>query len=351
MDRIDEFLKSLLDKTKEERDLLRGKKHVCPSEETSACYLDNLLKDTEKEDFEEHLAECGDCLQQIILLYDIKKEVEQSGYMEEPVELTQQAKNLVQEEIIQEEPVPAGSMAPESSGKSLANVIFEFFGKAIRARRGYRFVSYGSIALIVMLSVGVYSVIPTLPPEQPALPLPNDYGIITRGGAPTQIADLTEQVEDEVSLGLSMRIISHGKDTDGSVSEVTIEEGSILRSKDKFKGQFETKKDAYVYIIIHDSLNKANLLFPDPRIKLSNNVKANSSHTVPTSEHWFWLDENVGIETVYVLASENQLDNIKSLLPEMENVEESENKLMKFAKDNDAVVRAISFRHIDNTEE
>lgn len=354
MDRIDEFLKSLLNKTKEERDLLRGKKHVCPSEETSACYLDNLLKDTEKEDFEEHLAECGDCLQQIILLYDIKKEVEQSGYMEVPTEATEQAKNLVQGEvgdlgsIIPEEPVPAGSLAPESSEKSLSSIISEFISNTIMARRGYRFVSYGSIALIVMLSVGVYSVIPTLPPEQPALPLPNDYGIITRGGAPTQIADLTEQVEDEVSLGLSMRIISHGKDTDGSVSEVTIEEGSILRSKDKFKVQFETKKDAYVYIIIHDSLNKANLLFPDPRITLSNNVKANSSHTVPTSEHWFWLDENVGIETVYVLASETPLDNIKAMLLAMEDVEEPKQQIMEFVKDKASELRAISFRHIDN---
>ncbi len=354
MDRIDEFLKSLLNKTKEERDLLRGKKHVCPSEETSACYLDNLLKDTEKEDFEEHLAECGDCLQQIILLYDIKKEVEQSGYMEVPTEATEQAKNLVQGEvgdlgsIIPEEPVPAGSLAPESSEKSLSSIISEFISNTIMARRGYRFVSYGSIALIVMLSVGVYSVIPTLPPEQPTLPLPNDYGIITRGGAPTQIADLTEQVEDEVSLGLSMRIISHGKDTDGSVSEVTIEEGSILRSKDKFKVQFETKKDAYVYIIIHDSLNKANLLFPDPRITLSNNVKANSSHTVPTSEHWFWLDENVGIETVYVLASETPLDNIKAMLLAMEDVEEPKQQIMEFVKDKASELRAISFRHIDN---
>jgi tetratricopeptide (TPR) repeat protein len=91
MDRIDEFLKSLLDKTKEERDLLREKEHVCPSEETITCYLDKLLKDTEKEDFEGHLTKCDDCLQQIILLHDIKKKVEQSGYMEAPAELTQQA--------------------------------------------------------------------------------------------------------------------------------------------------------------------------------------------------------------------------------------------------------------------
>jgi S1-C subfamily serine protease len=145
-----------------------------------------------------------------------------------------------------------------------------------------------------------------------------------------------------------MHIIGQREDADGSVSRVTIEEGSVLQSKDKFKVHFETKKDAYVYIIIHDSLNKANLLFPDPRIKLSNNVKANSSHTVPTSEHWFWLDENVGIETVYVLASEDPLDNIKALLLAMEDVEEPKQKIMEFVKDKASVLRATSFRHIDN---
>ena len=98
MDIIDKFLKSLLYKTKEERDLLREKEHICPSEETVVCYIDNLLKDDEKESFEEHLAECDNCLQQTIMLHGFKKEVEESGYMEAPAELTQQAKNLVQEE-------------------------------------------------------------------------------------------------------------------------------------------------------------------------------------------------------------------------------------------------------------
>jgi len=109
--------------------------------------------------------------------------------------------------------------------------------------------------------------------------------------------------------------------------------------------QFETKEDAYVYIIIHDSLNKANLLFPDPRITLSNNVKANSSHTVPTSKHSFGLDENVGIETVYVLASETPLDNIKALLLAMEDVVEPKQQIMEFVKDKATELRAISFRH------
>jgi hypothetical protein len=326
MDRIDKFLKSLLYKTKEERDLLREKEHICPSEETVVCYIDNLLKDDEKESFEEHLAECDNCLQQTIMLHGFKKEVEESGYMEAPAELTQQAKNLVQEEIIQEEPVPAGSMVPESSEKSLTNVIFEFISNTIRARSGYRFVSYGAPALIVMLSI--YIGMPAYKLATSTLSMkiiPYDYS------------------EDRTRSGSSE---GKRKNADGSVSEVKIEEGSVLQSNDKFQVQFETKEDAYVYIIIHDSLNKAKQLFPDPsEITFSNKVKANSSHTVPTLG---WrLDENVGKETIYVLASKNPLDNIKDLLRAMEDVKEPENKLNKFAKDNDAVVRDFSFRHID----
>ncbi|ODS31608.1 MAG: protease [Candidatus Scalindua rubra] len=328
MDRIDKFLKSLLNKTKEDRSFLQEKEHTCPSEEIIACYLDNLLNDTEREKVVEHLTRCEDCLQQTMLLHSLRKETKENGYIETPTEATELAKNIV----------------PESSVKSLINIISEFVGNTIRAKRGYRLVSYGSIALIALLSIGIYSIMFTREPT-----IPYDYDIYnTRGSTPTQIDELTEQAKTETSLDLSMNIIGQRKDTDGSVSRVTIEEGSILQSKDKFKVQFEINKDAYAYIIIHDSLNKANLLFPDPKIKLYNNVKANTSHTVPISDYWFWLDENVGIETVYVLASESPLDNIKALLLEMEDVDEPKKKVMEFVKGKASVVRAISFRHIDD---
>jgi S1-C subfamily serine protease len=328
MDRIDEFLKSLLNKSKEDMGFSQKKEHTCPSEEIIACYLDNLLKDTEREGFEEHLAKCDDCLQQTIMLHGLKKEIKENGYMAVPTEATDLAKEII----------------PENSVKSLINVISEFVSNTIRAKRGYRLVSYGSIALIVMLSVGIYSVMITKDTT-----IPYDYDIYnTRGTTPTQLDELTGQVKTESSLELSMNIIGQRKEADRSVSKVTIEEGGILQSKDKFKVQFEINKDAYVYIIIHDSLNNANLLFPDPKIKLSNNVKANSSYIVPTSERWFWLDENVGLETVYVLASESSLDNIKALLLAIEDVDEPKQKIMEFVNGKSSVVRAVSFRHIDD---
>ncbi len=325
MDRIDEFLKSLLNKSKEDRGLLREKEHTCPSEEIIACYLDNLLNDNEREKVEEHLARCEDCLQQTIMFHGLRKEIKENGYMAVPTEATELAKNIV----------------PESSTKSLIEIILEFVSNTIRAKKGFRLVPYGSIALLLLL-IGVYSIMFTKTPT-----VPYDYDTSkTRGAAPTQLDELLEQSELE-PLELSINIIGQRKDANGSVHKVTIEEGSVLQSKDEFKIQFETNKKAYVYILIYDSLNKANLLFPDPKIKLYNNVKANTSYTVPASGRWFWLDENVGIETVYVLASESPLDNIKALLLEMEDVDEPKKKVMEFVKGKASVVRAISFRHID----
>ena len=154
MDRIDEFLKSLLNKTNEERDSLRKKEHTCPSEETIACYLDNLLKDAEREDLEGHLIKCDDCLRQIIMLHGLKKEVKENGYMAAPAVVTERAKNIV----------------PESSTKSLIKVVFEYINNTLRAKKGYRLAPYGSIAMIALLSIGIYSMMFIKTPPMPVNP-------------------------------------------------------------------------------------------------------------------------------------------------------------------------------------
>jgi len=99
---------------------------------------------------------------------------------------------------------------------------------------------------------------------------------------------------------------------------------------------------------MHDSLNKTNLLFPDPKINITNKINANINQSVPAQNRWFWLDENIGVETVYVLASESPRDNIKALLIEMEDADEPEKKIMEFAKDANSAFKTINFRHIDD---
>lgn len=187
-------------------------------------------------------------------------------------------------------------------------------------------------------------------------------------------------------LELSMNIIGQREEPDGTVSEVIIREGGILRSYDNFQVHFSSNKDAYIYILIYDSTGEASQLFPDPKIPLSNKIDTGKDYSVPAEGQWFWLDENTGTETIYVLASEKPLDNIEQMLNKMEGVTSEQKKAIsskvrneiqlvergvggitegkaksfhlkggkaiqsvtEIVKGTGAVVRAISFRHIDN---
>jgi len=212
-------------------------------------------------------------------------------------------------------------------------------------------------------------------------------GVIT---SPEKNKPLTESQQivipsESIPLELSMKIIGQ-REVDGAISEVIIKEGSILHSYDNFQVHFNANKDAYVYILIFDSVNEAHQLFPDPKIPLNNHISNGKEYSIPQADSWFWLDENVGIETIYVLASEKPLNDISNLLKEMNSVSAKERislsarirsriqvlergvggitkgKLKSFylkngkeiqrvtevVKGKASVVRAISFRHIDN---
>ncbi len=187
-------------------------------------------------------------------------------------------------------------------------------------------------------------------------------------------------------LELSVNIIGQREETDGSVSEILVREGSVLRSSDNFQVHFKTNRDAYVYILLFDSTHEAGQLFPDPKIPLSNRAKAAAENSVPPASQWFWLDDKTGIETIYVLASESPLDEIQRLLREMAGAAKKQRKeasekireeikivergvggitegkaksfklkdgkviqsVTEIVRGTGAVVRAVSFRHIDN---
>lgn len=96
MDRLDKSLKHLLDKSKEGASVVE-KENPCPSEETFACYLDNLLNDTEKAGIEGHFARCNGCLQQIVFLHSLRKRIKEGGCIETPLKVIEKAKALVPE--------------------------------------------------------------------------------------------------------------------------------------------------------------------------------------------------------------------------------------------------------------
>ena len=128
------------------------------------------------------------------------------------------------------------------------------------------------------------------------------------------------------SLTLSMNIIGQRKEGNGSYTEVLVNEGSVLRSYDNFQVHLETNRPAYVHILIYDSQGRARQLFPDAKIDQSEFIKPGRNVVIPRRDLWFWLDQQTGTETIYVVASETPMSDIQGLLAKMANVDEAGQK-------------------------
>lgn len=127
-------------------------------------------------------------------------------------------------------------------------------------------------------------------------------------------------------LSLSMNIIGQRKEADGTYTEVLVSEGSIIRSHDNFQVHLETNRSSYIYILLYDSQGRASQLFPDSKINQPGFAEPGKKYVIPDKDLWFWLDENTGTETVYVLASEKPMEDIQELLKKMEKANEGEQK-------------------------
>jgi S1-C subfamily serine protease len=79
---------------------------------------------------------------------------------------------------------------------------------------------------------------------------------------------------------------------------------------------------------------------------MSNKIEGGQNYTLPSKDRWFFLDENIGMETAFVLASKRTIDDIETVIDSLKN--ENINKVKKILEKKAGVVKAISFRHIDD---
>ena len=92
----------------------------------------------------------------------------------------------------------------------------------------------------------------------------------------------------------------------GPLKDLT--EGAVLHSGDHYKLQFTPEEDSYVYIFQLDSSRAMYTLFPMDSfngvvVNNRNPVKGGVTYYVPAKDKSFQLDEQVGTELIYFLAS------------------------------------------------
>jgi hypothetical protein len=156
--------------------------------------------------------------------------------------------------------------------------------------------------------------------------------------------------QQSTSLGVQMEVISkagtittRGTTGDKEVEKI-IKEGDTLYSNDFCRISFELDKNAYAYIFYYDSTGTLEQLYPDPKVLEPLKVMAKTTYVIPPGDDsWFQLDDQTGTETVFMVASEEPLDNLKEVLVSLQG--SSREEVLETLKSQAPVVKVLNFKH------
>ncbi len=114
----------------------------------------------------------------------------------------------------------------------------------------------------------------------------------------------------------------------GEKKEIALPDGGWLAADDQFRVCLKPNTDCYAYVFLRDSAGELYSLFPAPGIGLSNRLEGGVAHWVPEATReegvrWFYLDDNQGMETLYMVADYEPIHNVDALLARVSGGEES----------------------------
>jgi hypothetical protein len=97
---------------------------------------------------------------------------------------------------------------------------------------------------------------------------------------------------------------------------VAITRDTMLKTGDRLKMLVELQKKCFVYLIYHTGQDELHMLFPYKIKQFSSDYELFKKYYIPQGNLWFELDEDVGQETFYLLASAKRLFGLETLLSE-----------------------------------
>ena len=305
----DKLLKEKFAKVKKEM----AKKGKCPDEADLCRYAEGLLDEKEAEQFEIHMVLCPTCCDYVISLNRVIHFPEEEKLPELPEEQLKKASQACAIEL------DKGIRMPKPVKEGLADQLIGFFKN---------FLSFDWLAQ----------------------PLP----VLVRSGAAALLLLLVVSAgyvyyQQVVPIGIQMavtgntRLITRGVPTDERIEKI-VKEGDILFSNDYCRINFELNRNAYVYVVHHDSKGALHQLYPDPAIRDPQKVKGKTNYTIPEGkDKWFQLDDHTGKETIFLLASNKPIKDFNTTIHDIRDLsrEEVARKLESKAR----VLKLLNFEH------
>jgi len=110
------------------------------------------------------------------------------------------------------------------------------------------------------------------------------------------------------------------KTEDGSVFQ-SIDRDTALNTGDKIKFFIRLDKQCFVYLIYCSSQNEIKVLFPHRFEVEGHEYNISQNYYIPIGKQWFELDDHVGQEKFYLLASIDRLKELEAIINQYESTD------------------------------
>ena len=157
---------------------------------------------------------------------------------------------------------------------------------------------------------------PAIEKEPTTQVIPPTSEPVTQAAAPSPEppAPTEPSAESPESTPIELRLIIMKRAPDDTVT--VLEEGGVLTGDDFYGIFFEPAEDSWVYILQQDSTTAIDVLFPNPDFSdLTNPVPGGTAVWIPKNvNNWFHLDQNIGAESFFVVASKEQNQELETII-------------------------------------
>ena len=96
--------------------------------------------------------------------------------------------------------------------------------------------------------------------------------------------------------------------------QMAITQDTTLKTGDQLKMSVEPRKLCFVYVIYHGAQGEVRWLFPYNKQQFTTDYQPSKKYDIPPGEAWFKLNDQVGRETFYLLASTQRLTELETML-------------------------------------
>ena len=132
---------------------------------------------------------------------------------------------------------------------------------------------------------------------------------------------LAPRIDERPLAPLALYWCGFGQRLDnGRWVEFALKDGSPVFRGDRLKVVFSPSADGFAYAVSRDLIGGVSVLFPNAAYEADTRVRAGELYEAPDETGWFTVEEQAGLDTLYVLASYDPLENLEELAREPGNL-------------------------------